>query len=111
MAVEEGSGRESRHEGPPGELPQTTPPSTEYLGWILHTITEINRTTGELSKSVETLTDQVKKHDEKLDRISHRIYAAVVVLTVIGGILLWLLNAASDDIIALAKEVLIQSAK
>ncbi len=108
MATEEHSrGRE----GPPRDLPQTPPPppSTEYLGWILQTISELHKTAGELSKSVETLTDQVRKHEEKLDRISHRIYAAVAVMTIVGGVLIWILNAASDEIISVVKEVLTRS--
>ena len=70
---------------------------------------ELQRTVGELSQSVETLARQSKEHDKKLDRISHRIYAAVAVLTILGAALLWLLNAVSDEIVAVVKEALLRS--
>ena len=83
----------------------------------------LQKSVGELSQSVQTLTRQGNKHEEKLDRfshrldqishglaqINHRIYAAVVVLTVVGAVLLWVLNAASDEIVAVAKEALLRS--
>ena len=71
---------------------------------------------GELSHSVETLTRQGRKHEERLDRISHtldqishRIYPVIVVLTVAGAALLWVLNAASDELVAVVREALRQS--
>ena len=47
--------------------------------------------------------------DRKVERIYHAIYAAGVVLTAIGAVALWVLNAASDEIMAVVKEALLRS--
>ena len=46
--------------------------------------------------------------DHKVERIYHAIYAAGVVLTAIGAVALWVLNAASDEIMAVVKEALLR---
>jgi hypothetical protein len=76
----------------------------------------LQRTVGELSQAVATLTGRVDRLevkvdriDRKVDRINHAIYAAVVVMTAIGAVGLWTLNAASDEIMAVVKEALLRS--
>ena len=123
MAGDERTSRRRKAEGPPEEFPQTPPPQIADWSWLLQTLMGLQKTVGELSQSVQTLTRQGNKHEEKLDQfghrldqishtlaqINHRIYAAVVVLTVVGAVLLWVLNAASDEIVAVAKEALLRS--
>ena len=108
MEVDERSGRREKAESPPDEFPETPPPQLTDWSWTLQMLVELQRTVGELSQSVETLTRQSREHDKKLDRISHRIYAAVAVLTILGATLLWLLNAVSDEIVAVVKEALLR---
>ena len=76
----------------------------------------LQKTVGELSQAVATLTGRVDRLEEKVDRldrkverINHTIYAAVVVLTTIGAVGLWVLNAAGDEIMAVVKEALLRS--
>lgn len=108
MEVDERSGERDKAERPPDEFPETTPPQLADWSWSLQMLMELQKTVGELSRSVETLTEQSKEHDRKLNQISHRIYAAVAVLTVFGGVLLWILNAVSDEIVTVVKEALLQ---
>lgn len=109
MAVDERPGRQREAEGPPEEFPQTPPPQLTDWSWSLQMLMELQKTVGELSQRVDTLTKQSERHDRILNQISHRIYAVVVVLTIIGAVLLWLLNAVSDEIVTVVKEALLRS--
>lgn len=109
MAVDERRARSDKAESPPEDFPETPPPQPTDWSWSLQMLMELQRTAGTLSQSVETLTRQSKEHDKKLNQISHRIYAAVVVLTIVGAALLWILNAVSDEIVAVVKEALLRS--
>ena len=107
-----------------------SPPQFPDWSWLLQTLMGLQKTVGELSQAVATLTGRVDRLEEKVDgldrkvdridrkvdrvnqrvdRINHTIYAAVVVLSTIGAVALWVLNAASDEIVALAKEALLRS--
>jgi len=57
---------------------------------------ELQKTVGQLTQAVNTLTDQQKEQAKKLDGISHKIYAAIVVLLVIGGILTFFAKGIND---------------
>lgn len=73
----------------PARIPETTPlpyPGPDY-SFTLQAIMEMQKTLGQVTQSVATFSDQIKKHDEKLDKISHKVYAAEVVLILVGGIL------------------------
>ena len=109
MAGDERPGRQREAEGPPNEFPEMPPPQLTDWSWSLQMLMELQNTVGKLSQSVEMLTRQNKEHEKKLDRISHRIYAAVVVLSIVGAVLLWLLHAASDEIVTVVKEALLRS--
>lgn len=82
----------------PDKLPQTTPPQ-EYIlsdqsGFILQSILEMQKTLGQLTQAVITLTEESKKSSATLNKISHKIYAAEVVgslLVLISGGALWLI--------------------
>ena len=110
MAVDERRGRRDKAESPPEDFPETPPPQPTDRSWSLQMLMELQRTVGELSQSVETLKNESKEHDKKLNQINHRIYATVVVLTIFGAVLLWILNAVSDEIVTAVKEALVRSA-
>jgi hypothetical protein len=99
------SAREDRERGgretKPGPLPETTPPV--YPGpnydFILQCVFEIQKTVGQLTQAVNTLTDQQKSVSEKLDKISHKIYAAIVVILLAGAILGFFAKGINDLIV------------
>jgi len=85
----------------PPTFPETTPPaypSSDY-SFTLQAIMEMQKTLGQLTQAVTTLTEESKKHREKIDDMSHKIYAAKIslwivgfVLTAVGGIVAFFLN-------------------
>ena len=130
MAVDERASRRRKGEDPPVARTGTPPPQVPDWNWLLQTLMGLQKTVGELSQAVATLTgrvdrledevDQVNQRveqvdrkvdrlDRKVERIYHAIYAAGVVLTAIGAVALWVLNAASDEIMAVVKEALLRS--
>jgi len=95
----------------PGKLAETTPPSIpahDYTPFTFQVIMEIQKSIGQLEQAVTTLTEESKKRGDTLDLISHQVYAAKVVMWVIGiiltglsGIAVFLLNKMWDAIIPL----------
>ncbi len=83
-------GREST----PGKMPETTPPNMglDQHSWILQAVMEMQVSIGQLTQAVNTLTTQSKEQKDKLDSISHRIYAGTAVLGILIAILLFVLN-------------------
>jgi hypothetical protein len=75
----------------PGQLPQTTPPQehivSDHSGFILQSVLEMQKTLGQLTQAVTTLTEESKKSSTKLDDISHKVYAAQVTVKVVGALL------------------------
>jgi len=64
---------------------------------------QVQKTLGELTSTVRHLSDASEKNATKLDRISHQIYAAGVVLAIIlaaGG---FMLNKVWDGVFELVK--------
>ena len=89
------------HFGTPDAYPVNPPPglrAADY-NWILQVIMELQSTTGQLKQAVTTLADNTKDHGKKLDSISHRMYAATAVLTVVGGILYFFLDRMWSQIL------------
>ena len=137
MAADERASRRRKGEDPPVARTGTPPPQVPDWNWLLQTLMGLQKTVGELSQAVAMLTgrvdrledkvDQVNQRveqvdrkvdrldqkvdrlDRKVERIYHAIYAAGVVLTAIGAVALWVLNAASDEIMAVVKEALLRS--
>lgn len=72
---------------------------TDY-SFTLQAIMELQKTMGGLSEAVNGLKDRTEKQGEKLDKISHRIYAAGVVITVAVPILAFLANWLAPIILA-----------
>jgi hypothetical protein len=98
---------------PPGSQ-LTTPPDYskgDYSTFILPAILEMQKTLGQLTQAITTLTHESEKNTdkidaigkltqavatlsetskiscEKLDKISHKVFAAEVVIGIVGGIL------------------------
>jgi hypothetical protein len=93
----ERGGRETK----PGPLPETTPqvfPGPNY-DFILQCVFEMQKTVGQLTQAVNTLTEQQKSLSEKLNKISHQIYAAIVVILVFGAILTFFAKGINDLIL------------
>lgn len=61
---------------------------------------EIQKTLGQLQQSVTQLTEQSKRHGEKLDRISHIIFAAGVVGALLLAVGSFILNKIWNVLIA-----------
>ena len=85
--------RDRNAETTPSRMAETTPPTPtpDYSVHMMQSILEMQRTLGGLSHGLETLTDQVKDNDKKLDRIALVVYAAsaiVAILGTIGGVVL-----------------------
>jgi hypothetical protein len=74
----------------PGKLAETTPPyypAYDYTAFTFQAIMEIQKSIGQLTQAVTALTEESKKRGETLDHISHKVYAAQVILVIIGVIL------------------------
>lgn len=96
MTEREKSGRATKQTAP--ELPATSPipyPSTEH-NWTLQTVFELQKNVSQLTEAVRHLADQSKEDGKKLDRMSHVIYAAGVVLALLLAVGGWTLKIASD---------------
>jgi hypothetical protein len=87
-------------------FPETTPtalrqyPGSDY-SFTLQAVMHLQEAVGQLREAVGTLKEQSKQHGEKLDKISHTIYAASAVLVVLGSIVGFLLNKGIDLLIQL----------
>ena len=84
--------RQSSSDIAPSQFPSTTPPvypSSDY-SFTLQAIMEMQKTLGQLTQSVTTLTEESKKRGDILDKISQKVYAAQVVIgiavVVLGGV-------------------------
>jgi len=72
----------------PEAFPTTSPqPSGDYT-YTLEVVMGMQKTLGELTQAVRTLTDQVKEHSTKLEGACRDIHAAKIALGVIGVIVL-----------------------
>jgi ElaB/YqjD/DUF883 family membrane-anchored ribosome-binding protein len=60
---------------------------------------DLQKTVGKLNEAVDTLKTQSAEVTKKLDGISHKIYAAIAVLTVVGGLIGFLINKGLDLLI------------
>ncbi len=81
--------REQLKDTTPSQLPQTTPqnyPGPDY-SFTLQAIMEMQKTLGQLTQAVTTLTEETKDNSTKIETISHQVYAAKVVVIVVGAIL------------------------
>ena len=84
----------------PNVLPSTTPPavSSDY-SFVLPTLMELQKEVGKLNQAVSTVNDELKVQRAKLDKIGKQVYAAIVVLVVIGSILSFFAKSINDIIV------------
>lgn len=101
-----GKGREQRGAGgeqvSPPRYPETTPPpnfpSGDYT-YVLEIVMNMQHTMGKLTEAVNGLKENQAEQRKKLDRISHQIYAAIAVLTLIGAVIWFFANSINNLII------------
>ena len=85
---------------PPTRFADTTPPISYDHSFPLQTVLELQKSIGQMGQAILTLTEDSKENRKKLDRLSHIIYAAGVVGTVIGATMVWLLDKLSGVVVA-----------
>jgi hypothetical protein len=102
-----------KHEGSTGDkppqprqIPETTP--TRYAGavnemWLAETVMQMQKSIGELTSSVAHLETTSADQSTKIDKISHRMYAAGVVITVLMGLGGFFLSKIWDGVFTLLK--------
>ena len=80
-----------------------TPPYAKVVSdaWMVEGMMQMQKTLGELTSSVGSLKSASDKQGAKLDRISHILFAAGVVLSIILGIGAFLMNKMWDGIVHL----------
>lgn len=80
----------------PKRFPEVPPPPPGYtdsvqVGWLAESMMQVQHTIGRLDATTNHLRSETSEHSRKLDRISHIIFAAGVVLTIllaVGGFIL-----------------------
>jgi hypothetical protein len=96
-----------KHETPQlRQLPETTPSRYANVvneAWVVEGMMQIQKTLGELTATVSLLKSASEKQSTKLDRISHIIFAAGVVLTLLLSIGGFFLNKIWDGVFAMMK--------
>jgi uncharacterized membrane protein len=96
--------RETEPDVTPKRFAETTPPAypgSDY-NFILQGVFDIQKSMGRMEQAVETLKDQQKEQGRKLDGISHKIYAAIVVLVLVGTIIGFFAKFTNDLLLRLA---------
>jgi hypothetical protein len=79
----------------PTRFAETTPPIGYDHSFPLQTVLELQKSIGQMGQAIQTLTEDSKENRRKLDRLSHIIYAAGVVGTVLLGSAVWILDKLS----------------
>jgi hypothetical protein len=105
-AVTPREGRDRGQEGPPQKFGETNPqgfPGQNY-DFTLQAVYEMKGTLGELKNGIATLTEQVKENDKKLDHIALVVYAAGIVVAILGTIGGFIIRGAWDIIAPILKE-------
>jgi len=80
----------------PSQFPNTTPPGypSPTHDFTLQAVMEMQKTLGQLTQAVTTLTETAKENRTEIGTISKQVYAAKVVITIAGVILAGLGSAA-----------------
>lgn len=88
------------HEQTPGEFAETTPPltpSSDYT-YVLDAVMRMQHGFGTLNEAVSGLKERQAEQGRKLDLIGKQMYAAIVLITVIGAILMFFAKSINDVI-------------
>jgi hypothetical protein len=86
----------------PEKFAETTPPATtgaDYTQFPLTTVMQLQGTVGGLTKAVETLAKCSDDQGKKIDHLSHVIYAAGAVVTILTAAAVFILNKLSDVLV------------
>jgi hypothetical protein len=81
-------------------MPETLPPpmpSGDY-SYTLEIVMNMQNSLGKLTEAVDGLKTRQAEQATKLDRMSHQIYAAIVVIVVFGAILTFFAKSINDAI-------------
>jgi hypothetical protein len=73
-------------------------PSGDY-SYTLEVVMNMQLAIGKLTEAVEGLKNKQANQEKKLDKISHQIFAAIVLLLVIGAILTFFAKSINDIIV------------
>jgi hypothetical protein len=80
--------------GTPENYPVPTPRGLQGddRTFLLQNVLDLQKTTGQLTQAVATLTKETERQRDKLDSISHRMYGAAAVVAAIGAVLYFFLD-------------------
>jgi len=87
----------------PTNFPESTPPPSGDYSYTVELVGSIQNQLGRLTQAIETLTKESSEMRKKLDRLSHIVYAAGVVGTILIIILGFAANKIADAVIATMK--------
>lgn len=90
----------------PRQIPETTPPPYGKVvsdAWVVEGMMQVQKSLGELTATVALLKSASDKQATKIDRISHIIVAAGVVLAIVTGIGGFFMSKIWDGVFALMK--------
>lgn len=88
--------------GPPNvsvNPPSPIPLAALDQSFVLQIMLDLKASVAVLKESSDNLKEQSKEQGRKLDKISHQVYAALVVLILIGGILGFFAKGINDIIV------------
>ena len=90
----------------PRQLPQTNPPGSYPMAdysFTLQAVMDLQKTVGQLTEAVNSLKNTIEKQDsrfnrieEKLSGVTHKLYAAGVVLAILLALGGFIVNKAWD---------------
>src|SRR5207245_791157 len=98
--VTKGEEQRRSREQRPDRFAETTPPLTptsDYT-YVLDAVMRMQHGIGTLNEAVSGLKERQAEHGHKLDVIGKQIYAAIVLITVIGAILMFFAKSINDVI-------------
>ena len=106
-AKETSKARPSRREPTTPDDYPVVPPTGRLAAidhsFLLQSIMEVQGSIGKLTEAVTGLKEQSKDHGQKIERLSLTVYAATAVVTVLGGIGVFILNKIWDIALAYMK--------
>jgi hypothetical protein len=99
---------ETGREAPPAKFPEVPPTAyAESVGsaWLMESVMQMQQAVGELKAHVSHLTSSSEKQSKKLDRISHIIFAAGVVMAIGIAVAGFFLNKIWDGVFTLLTKI------
>lgn len=89
--------RSKKDQGSPTDYPAPPPPSASPgdFGYF-ETVMNLNAQMGGLKEAVDTLKIKQSEQTKKLDRISHQMYAGIVLIVVLTGVIGFFAKTIND---------------